>query len=213
MTQPADLILVLIILANFVILGTREIRICIRTAAVQGALLSILPLLVHRVPGWRVVLMAASAALIKGIVVPGLLFRALKGVRIRHEVEPYVGYIPSLFLCAIGSGLALLFADRLPLAPEHAGSLLIPVSLAMLLSGFLVMTTRRKAITQVVGYLMLENGVFVFGLLLIEAMPFLVEAGVLLDLFAGIFIMGIVLHDIQTEISSLDTEELSYLKD
>jgi hydrogenase-4 component E len=113
----------------------------------------------------------------------------------------------------VGSGLALLFAGSLPLAPEHAGSLLIPASLATMLSGFLVLTTRRKAITQVVGYLMLENGIFIFGLLLIEAMPFLVEAGVLLDLFAGIFIMGIVLNHIQSEFSSLDTHFLSDLKD
>jgi hydrogenase-4 component E len=213
MTQSADLILVLIILSNFVILGTRELRVCIRTAAFQGALLSVLPILVHRDPGWRPILMVVGAALVKGIVVPGFLFRAIRDVKIRQEVSPYVGFIPSLFLCAVGSGLALLFAGSLPLAPEHAGSLLIPTSLATLLSGFLVLTTRRKAITQVVGYLMLENGIFVFGLLLIEAMPFLVEAGVLLDLFAGIFIMGIVLNHIQSEFSSLDTHLLSDLKD
>ena len=213
MTQSADLILVLIILSNFVILGTRELRVCIRTAAVQGALLSVLPLLVHREPGWRAILMVVGAALVKGIVVPGFLFRAIRDVKIRQEVNPYVGFIPSLFLCAVGSGLALLFAGSLPLAPEHAGSLLVPTSLATILSGFLVLTTRRKAISQVVGYLMLENGIFIFGLLLIEAMPFLVEAGVLLDLFAGIFIMGIVLNHIQSEFSSLDTHLLSDLKD
>ena len=213
MTQSADLILVLIILSNFVILGSRELRVCIRTAAVQGALLSVLPLLVHREPGWRAILMAVGAAVVKGIVVPGFLFQAIRHVKIRHEVEPYVGFIPSLFLCAVGSGLALLFAGSLPLAAEHVGSLLIPASLATMLSGFLVLTTRRKAITQVVGYLMLENGIFIFGLLLIEAMPFLVEAGVLLDLFAGIFIMGIVLNHIQSEFSSLDTHNLSDLKD
>lgn len=213
MTQSADLILVLIILSNFVILGTRELRVCIRTAAVQGALLSVLPLLVHREPGWRAILMVVGAALVKGIVVPGFLFRAIRDVKIRQEVNPYVGFIPSLFLCAVGSALALLFAGSLPLAPEHAGSLLVPTSLATILSGFLVLTTRRKAISQVVGYLMLENGIFIFGLLLIEAMPFLVEAGVLLDLFAGIFIMGIVLNHIQSEFSSLDTHLLSDLKD
>ena len=210
MTQSADLILVLFILSNFVILGTRELGVCIRTAAIQGA---ILPLLVHREPGWRAIVMALGAAAVKGIVVPAFLFQAIRHVKIRHEVDPYVGFIPSLFLCGIGSGLALLFAGSLPLAPEHAGSLLIPASLATMLSGFLVLTTRRKAITQVVGYLMLENGIFIFGLLLIEAMPFLVEAGVLLDLFAGIFIMGIVLNHIQSEFSSLDTHFLSDLKD
>ena len=116
-------------------------------------------------------------------------------------------------LCAVGTGLAILSAGNLPLAPEHVGTLIVPASLATLLSGFLVLTTRRKAISQVVGYLILENGIFIFGQLLIEAMPFLVEAGVLLDLFVGIFIMGIVINHIRQEFSSLDTDLLSELKD
>jgi hydrogenase-4 component E len=128
-------------------------------------------------------------------------------------VEPFVGFVPSLFLCALGTGLATLFAGSLPLAPEHRGTLLVPASLATILSGFLVLTTRKKAITQVVGYLMLENGVFIFGQLLIDAMPFMVETGVLLDLFVGIFVMGIVINHIREEFSSLDTEHLAALKD
>jgi hydrogenase-4 component E len=64
----------------------------------------------------------------------------------------------------------------------------------------------------VLGYLVLENGIFVFGLLLVEAMPFLVEAGVLLDLFVGIFVLSIILHHINREFASLDTRRLSLLK-
>ena len=81
------------------------------------------------------------------------------------------------------------------------------------LTGFLLLTTRRKAITQVVGYLILENGIFVMGLTLLEAMPFLVEIGVLLDLFVGIFVMGIIINHINREFSSLDTARLSALKE
>jgi len=79
--------------------------------------------------------------------------------------------------------------------------------------GFLLVVSRRKAVTQVLGFLMLENGVFVFGLLLSDIMPVMVEAGVLLDLFAAVFVMGIVLFHINREFSSLDTEKLSALKD
>jgi hydrogenase-4 component E len=64
----------------------------------------------------------------------------------------------------------------------------------------------------VVGYLVLENGVFIFGMLLLHAMPFMVEVGVLLDVFAGAFIMGIVVDHIRNEFSSVDTEQLSALK-
>ena len=82
-----------------------------------------------------------------------------------------------------------------------------------MLTGFLILTTRRKAITQVVGYLVLENGIFVMGLALLEAMPLLVEAGVLLDLFVGIFVMGIIINHISREFSSMDTARLSSLKE
>ena len=81
----------------------------------------------------------------------------------------------------------------------------MPASLATVLTGFLLLTTRRKAITQVVGYLVLENGIFLFGLLLLEAMPFLVEVGVLLDLFVGVFVMGIIIHHINREFASIGT--------
>lgn len=209
MAQPVDLVLVLVLLANFLILGTGWLRVCIRAAAFQGALLSLLPLLSPGEMAWRVIIMAAGAAVVKGILIPSLLVKAMRNVHIRHEVEPYVGFIPSLFLCALGTGLAILFSGRLPLAAEHIGTLLVPASLSTLLSGFLVLITRRFAITQVVGYLVLENGIFVFGLLLIEAMPFMMEVGALLDLFVGIFIMGIVLNHIQREFSAPEIELLA----
>jgi len=73
--------------------------------------------------------------------------------------------------------------------------------------------TRRKAITQVVGYLILENGIFIFGILLSEAMPLMVEAGFLLDMMVGIFVMGIVINQINREFSTMNTERLSALKE
>jgi hydrogenase-4 component E len=96
---------------------------------------------------------------------------------------------------------------------EHQGGLFIPTSLATLFAGFLLLMTRRKAITQVLGYLMLENGIFIFGILLSEAMPMMVEAGVLLDLLVGVFVMGIVMNQINREFSTLNTERLSALKE
>ena len=96
---------------------------------------------------------------------------------------------------------------------QHAGVLTVPASLATVLTGFLVLTTRRKAITQVVGYLTLENGIFVFGLTLAEAIPFLVEIGVLLDLLVAIFVIGIVINRIHREFASLDVTRLDSLKE
>ena len=142
-----------------------------------------------------------------------MLQKAMRDASIRREVEPMVGYATSLVLGAVATGLSLVFAHTLPLAPQHQGSLLIPAALSTVLCGFIVLTTRRKAITQVVGYLMLENGIYIMGLTLLEAIPFLVEVGVLLDLFVAIFVMGIIINKISREFSTLDTAKLSALKE
>jgi hydrogenase-4 component E len=81
------------------------------------------------------------------------------------------------------------------------------------LIGLLVLVSRLKAITQVVGYLVLENGIFLFGLLLLEQMPVLVELGILLDLFVAVFIMGIVVHHIRREFDHMDTHLLDAVKE
>ncbi len=137
----------------------------------------------------------------------------MREANIQHEVQPVVGFIASLVLGAVGTGLAFVSASTLPLADEHTNALVVPASLSTVLTGFLMLTTRRKAIMQVVGYLILENGIFLFGLLLVEAMPFLVEIGVLLDLFTGVFVMGIIIHHINREFAAAGTEQLSELKD
>jgi hydrogenase-4 component E len=150
---------------------------------------------------------------LKGFVIRGLLFHALREVVIQREIKPLIGFIPSLLLDALGTGGALIFSFSLPLAAEHKNLLLVPASLATVFTGFLILTARQKAILQVLGYLVLENGIFLFGLLLLEAMPFLVEAGVLLDLFTGVFVMGIIIHHINREFASVSTEHLAELKD
>ncbi|HXX67395.1 MAG TPA: hypothetical protein VEK07_09450 [Polyangiaceae bacterium] len=208
-----DPVLVLVLLANFFLLGTSRLRAIINGTALQGVLLGILTLLVHHELSLRPVLIAVGTTVIKAIVIPWMLSRAMREAAIVHEVEPFIGYILSLMLGAIGTGLALLFVGTLPLVPQHVGSLLIPTSLSTVLTGFILLTTRRKAITQVAGYLVLENGIFVMGLALIEALPFFVEVGVLLDLLVAIFVMGIIILQISREFASLDTTRLSALKE
>ena len=158
-------------------------------------------------------LVGAAAAAIKGVTIPGMLSKALRDAAIRREIEPYISFLASLLLGAVATGAAVLFADHLPLAPEHQGSLLVPAALATVLAGFLILCTRRKAITQVVGYVVLENGIFTMGLTLHEAMPSLVEIGVLLDLLVAIFVIGIVINHINREFASIDAAELDTLKE
>jgi len=206
-------LLVLVLLLNFAVLGTSRVRAAINAFAAQGLILGVLTPIVHREVGTRTVIVAVGAALLKGVGIPVMLVRATREANIRREIEPLIGYTASLLLGAVGTGLSILYAGTLPLAPEHAGSLLVPTSLSTAMTGFIVLTTRRKAITQVVGYLLLENGIFIMGLCLIEALPFLIEVGVLLDLFVAIFVMGIIVYQINRAFSSLDTSHLSNLKE
>lgn len=213
MSHAVDPLLVLVLLVNFFILGTSRLRAVITGSALQGVLLGLLVILVHGGLGLQSAAVAFVAILIKGTFIPALLHRAMRDAEIRREIEPLIGYVASLLLGAVATGAAVLFARVLPLAPEHVGSLLVPASLATVLTGFLVLCTRRKAITQVVGYLVLENGVFIMGLCLLDAMPFLVEVGVLLDLLVAVFGIGIIINHINREFSSLDTARLSALRE
>jgi hydrogenase-4 component E len=213
MTQLLDSLLIVVLALNFVSLGVSRIRAIISAVAFQGILLGIFPLLIHPEIGLRGLLLVLVTIILKGAVIPGFLVHAMREANIQHEVTPVVNFMTSLLLGAVGTGLAIVFASTLPLAEEHAGLLIVPASLATVWTGFLLLTVRKKAITQVLGYLLLENGIFLFGLLLLEAMPFLVEVGVLLDLFTGVFVMGIIIHHISREFSSISTEHLTELKE
>ncbi|MBW6511601.1 MAG: hydrogenase [Desulfuromonadaceae bacterium] len=212
MAHLSNFCLLAVVLINFFCLGSARLGACIQAVALQGALLALLPLSEHGFSGHTLFLAFAAFAM-KGGFIPWLLFRAIREVRIQREVQPIIGFVPTLILGALTTAAAFIFADYLPLLPQHHDSLFIPVSLATLGTGFLLLITRLKAITQVLGYLVLENGIFIFGILLSEAMPLMVEAGVLLDLLVGVFVMGIVLNQINREFSSLNTERLSALRE
>jgi len=213
MIRLLDPLLIVALALNFVALGGSRIRGVIKAVALQGALLGIVPLFVHSSIGVRGLILVAVTVGLKGFVIPAFLVHAMREANIQHEIKPVINFISSLLLGAIGTGLAMVFASTLPLAAEHTQFLLVPASLATVWTGFLMLMTRRKAIMQVLGYLLLENGVFLFSLLLLEAMPFLVEAGVLLDLFTCVFVMGIIIHHISREFSSISTEHLTELKE
>jgi len=197
---------------NLVALGSSRLPSLIRTVAVQGVVLGVMPLLLesHHLD-WRIVLVALATIAGKGFVIPGLLRRAMRAANIEREIAPFIGLVPSLLLGAGGTIAAVALAGALPLLPEHAGLLLVPGALASVLTGFILLIGRSKAISQVCGYLVLENGIYLFGLLLIKATPLLVEAGVLLDLTVGIFVLGIIIDRIQRAFDSLDTRKLTAL--
>lgn len=214
MTHYADLVLLVLAMIDLYILATSRLGACIRASALQGVVLAILPALVSSQAHLaHLALISGGTLLLKAIVIPALLFRALRKARIRREVEPFVSQHVSLLLGAIAVGLGFWASARLPLPAIGTPALLSPVAFASLLIGFLIIVTRRKAITQVIGYLMMENGIFVFGLALARQMPFVVELGILLDVLVGVFVFGIVIHHIRAEFDHIDTDLLSELKD
>jgi hydrogenase-4 component E len=213
MAPLLDPLLIVVLALNFVALGVSRIRSVINAVALQGMLLGLFPLFLHRDIGLRGVALVVGTIGLKGLFIPWCLVHAMREANIQQEVRPVVNYMSSLLLGAVGTGLAMVFSSTLPLAEQHTNLLLVPASFAMVWTGFLMLTTRRKAIMQVLGYLLLENGIFLFGLLLLEAMPALVEVGVLLDLFTGVFVMGIIIHHISREFASMSTEYLAELKE
>lgn len=198
---------------NLLALGSSRLPTLIRAVAAQGAVLSAMPLLLEHELQWRVGLVVIGAMAGKGIVIPALLRRAMRSANIDRELEPLLGFVPSLLLGAAGTIAAVVVGGALPLLPEHRGTLLAPGAMASMLTGFILLIGRLKAISQVCGYLILENGIYVFGLLLIDSMPLLVESGILLDVTVGVFVIGIIADRIQRTFDSLDTRKLTALRE
>ena len=214
MTGWLDTLLVLIVLTNLKLLGSSRLGGCIRVVAAQGILLGGLPLLSggeHVSP--RALLLSAAGVGLKGIVFPWLLSRALREAKVQREVQPFLGYTASMLLGGGALGVALWAGSRLPLPPSVRSSLLVPVALATMLTGLLVIVSRSKAITQVLGYLVFENGIYAFGVGIAPDAPVLVELGILLDVFVAVFVMGITIFHISREFDDIDTERLSTLRD
>lgn len=213
MTSTVNLLIGVAMGLNLLALGSSRLPSVIRAVAVQGMVLGVMPLLMEEHFDWRVAFVAAITVGVKGFFIPNLLRRAMRSANIDREVEPFIGFVPSLLLGAAGTIAAVAGARALPLLPEHAGTLLVPGALASVLTGFVLLIGRAKAISQVCGYLILENGIYLFGLLLINATPLLVESGILLDLTVGIFVIGIIVDRIQRAFDSLDTRKLTVLRE
>jgi len=213
MNETLNLLVGLAMGLNLIALGSSRLPTLIRAVSAQGVVLGVMPLVLEHHFDWRVALIALATVAGKGLLIPGLLRRAMRAANIEREIEPFIGYVPSLLLGAGGTITAVALARGLPLLPEHAHTLLVPGAMAAVLTGFVLLIGRAKAIAQVCGYLILENGIYLFGLLLIHATPLLVEAGILLDVTVGVFVIGIIVDRIQRAFDSLDTRKLTVLRE
>ncbi|RPJ61261.1 MAG: hydrogenase [Acidobacteria bacterium] len=208
-----DWILVLLVLGNLRLLASTRLGAKIRTVAAQGVLLGLVPLLAGmHAPGLRAALVAIVGMALKGVVFPWLLFRAVRETRISRDVQPYVGYSASVLIGVIGLAAMFLLSERLTPLPAGAGSLLVTAALFSVFTGLFLIVSRKRAINQVLGFLVLENGVYLFGAGVMSETSLLVEVGILLDVFVAVFVMGIALFHINREFDHIETDRLSSLK-
>ena len=214
MEQLSQLLLALIVFLSLYLLGSSSLMGCIKILALQGMCMGLLPLTIHE-QGFhlRGFVLAIGMFILKGFIIPQVLLYAIREVKIRREMGPMIGYTTSLLIGAILIGVSFVLAERLPVPPGLRSSLLIPVSLATMMMGMLMMISRIKALTQVIGYLVFENGIYLFGLSISYEMPWLIEMGALLDVFVAVFVMGIVINHIAQAFDSISTEKLTSLSD
>jgi hydrogenase-4 component E len=208
-----DVVMVTLILTNLVVLGSSRLNTCIRVIALQGVALGTLPLMAG--PGVlpvRMIALTAGTMGLKGVVFPWLLLRALRQAEVRREVDPYVGYIWSVVVGLISLGVSVWLGARLPLPGLLQPTLAVPVALFMIFVGLFVIISRRTALSQILGYIILENGVYAFGMVIMGEVPVLVELGVLLDAFVAVFVMGIAIYHISREFDHADADQLDTLK-
>lgn len=209
-----DAILISLVLTNFLLLGSSRLGACIRFVAGQGVILGALTLAAHEATlSLRPVILAAASAGLKGAAFPWLLQRALREAHVRREIEPFVGYNLSLILGILALAAALGLNSRLPLPSPPVSPFIVPVVLFTSFVGLFLIVARKIALNQVLGYLVLENGVYAFGVGVVQDTPMLVELGVLLDVFVAVFVMGITLFHINRQFDHIDTDQLAILKD
>ncbi len=208
-----DILLVLLILTSLWLLGSSRLRACIQAVAFQGILLGLLPLLCSPTITFRLAGVAALSMIVKALVLPAMLRRAAREANVRYEVQPLIGFTTSLLLGIVLWGLAMHISRSLPQTMLHVTPLLIPVAIFTIFCGFLLIVSRNTAVMQVIGYLCLENGIYVFGWAFAIEEPLLVEMGVLLDVFVAVFVMGITIYRLSREFDTIETDELDSLKE
>ena len=199
------------LLSCFALLGTSRIGACIRWLSFQGILFGLVPLIVHQGGfGWRAGLLAVGNIALKGIAFPALLLRLRARADYNREVQPFVSFVMLILFGILALGLSVWLTSEMKPALRQAPFVMLDSSIFLILVGLFLIISRRNALMQVIGYLVLENGIF--GVITVVGTPLLVELGVLLDAFVGVFVMGIAIYHINREFGSIEVDRLSALK-
>jgi len=204
----------LLLLVSFAMLSQRRIVSLVNLLALQGALLCIATLLL----AWRtgkshLYLSAALTLSLKVVLLPWLLHRLIRRLQVHWDTEPLLN-VPGTMLVGLVTvvfafGLAQPIAELASTATRNA----IGIAVAVILLAFITMITRRKAMSQVVGFLSMENGLFFGAMSATYGMPMIVELGVALDVLVAMLVLGVFFFQIREQFDSLDLHHLESLKE
>lgn len=211
--QLVDLIAALLLLTSFAMLAQRRITALVDLLALQGVLLTAATLVAAWSTGHAHLYVSALLSLVlKVVVLPALLRRLVRRLDLQWDREALVN-TPTTML--VGIVLVIIaFNLALPIS-ALSGTILrgaLGIALASVLLAFLMMITRRKAVSQVVGFLAMENGLFFAATSVTYGMPMVVELGIALDVLVGAFVFGIFFFRIRETFDSLDTRNLETLE-
>ena len=190
----------------------------VKLIAFQGIVVSAVPLVLDTAHGltFKLIMFFFLLVLVKGVLIPGLMSIAVNKVVVSREIEPIIGYHASLFAGLIMIVVSVYITNNLYFASMGTShKLLMVTAITTMGAGLILLMARRKAITQVIGYLIMENGIYLIGTALAKEVhtQYVVEFAVLLDLLVAVLVMGIVLNDINHTFDDVDTALLGQLKD
>ncbi len=213
-SQLVNLCSALLLLTCFGIIAQRRLSACVDLFALQSVFLAVTAALVAFLTGaHHIYIAAALTVVIKAIVLPRILKTVIERLNVKRELELNINIPSSLLVC--GALVILAFYITQPII--SLGFLLtrdsLAIALAIVLIGFFIMIARRKAVTQVIGFLVIENGLFLAATAAAYGMPLIVELGVFFDILVAGLIIGVYTHRLQDTFDSVDTTKLTALKE
>ena len=213
MIHTIDVILSLVLLSVLFSFSSSRLPGLIKVIAFQGIVVSLVPLFTgHYLTSGSLIFSLVTMA-IRGIVIPCSIYLIIKRVSINREVEPIVGFQASLFAGLLLIVAAVFVSHNLNIPSISTSSLLMPTAITILIAGMFILMARRNAIAMVLGYIMMENGIYLVGTTFSTRVHHIVEFGILLDVLAGVMIMAIMLQNIKEKFDNVDTAHLRNLKE
>ena len=205
-------LLIVFLISLFYMSIANRMSTYVNVLALQGILLFFVAFLeLKHINTLNLILILLETIIFKSLAVPIFLNYVLKRNHITREAEPYLPNFVSLIITTVIVVSTILLSNTME--ESYLDKMYFVVALSTLFTGLYFIATRRKIITHVMGYLIIENGVFVLSLAVGNEMPMLVNLGIMLDIFASVLILGIFLNKIGDVFKDIDVNQLTNLKD